>query len=131
MTTFPDSHHALLEAPIASLTTIGADGFPQSTLIWFLHDGGELKTSLNTTRLKTKNLLKRPQVNLLIPDPADPMRYLEVRGTARTEPDPDNSFAQKLGAKYGADLTAYDSPGDQRLTVTLEPKNVYAVDMNH
>src|SRR6202451_3128908 len=104
MTTFPDSHKDFLDMPVASLTTIGADGFPQSTLTWFLHDEGELKLSLNATRLKTKNLLKRPQVSLLILDFSDPMRYLEVRGTAKTEPDPDKSFAQKVGAKYDADL---------------------------
>ncbi len=131
MAMFPDSHQDLLDAPIASLTTIGGDGFPQSTLIWFLHDGGELRLSLNTSRLKTRNLLRRPQVSLLIVDPADPMRYLEVRGMARAQPDPDRAFAQRVGAKYGADLTAYDAPGDERLVVTIEPVNVYAVDMHH
>ncbi|HEX3804941.1 MAG TPA: PPOX class F420-dependent oxidoreductase [Solirubrobacteraceae bacterium] len=131
MTTFPDSHSEFLDFPVASLTTIGDDGFPQSTLTWFLHDGGELKLSLNATRLKTKNLLKRPQVSLLIIDFSDPMRYLEVRGTAKTEPDPDKSFAQKVGAKYDADLAAWDGPGEDRIVVTVEPKNIYAVDMHH
>jgi PPOX class probable F420-dependent enzyme len=130
MTTFPDSHSEFLDFPVASLTTIGADEFPQSTLIWFLHDEGELKLSLNKARLKTKNLLKRPQVSLLIIDFADPMRYLEVRGTAKAAPDPDKGFAQKVGAKYGADLAAWDAPGEERIVVTIEPKNVYAVDMH-
>lgn len=130
MTTFPDSHKEFLDFPVASLTTIGADGFPQSTLIWFLHDDGELKISLNKTRLKTKNLRKRPQVSLLIPDLNDQMKYLEVRGTARLEDDTDGSFAQKVGAKYGADLAAYDAPGDERVVATIEPTNIRAVNMN-
>jgi PPOX class probable F420-dependent enzyme len=130
MTTFPESHQQFLDFPTASLTTIGDDGFPQSTLIWFLHDEGELKVSLNKTRLKTKNLAKRPQVSLLIPDWNDQMKYLEVRGTAKLADDTDFAFAQKVGAKYGADLTAYDAPGDERVVVTIEPKNVYAVDMH-
>jgi PPOX class probable F420-dependent enzyme len=130
MTTFPDSHKEFLDFPVASLTTIGDDGFPQSTLIWFLHDEGELKVSLNKSRLKTKNLRKRPQVSLLILDLNDPMRYLEVRGTARLEEDPDGAFAQKVGVKYGADLAAYDAPGDERVVVTIEPDNVRAVDMH-
>src|ERR1700735_1033260 len=99
MTTFPDSHQDFLDMPVASLTTIGADGFPQSTLVWFLHDDGEIKISLNATRLKTKNLLKRPQVSVLIPDYNDQMRYLEVRGTATSEPDPGKAFASKVGEK--------------------------------
>src|SRR5579875_1691161 len=130
MTTFPDSHKDFLDFPVASLTTIGDDGFPQSTLLWFLHDDGELKISLNKTRLKTKNLRKRPQVSLLILDFSDPMRYLEVRGTARLEDDPDKSFAARVGAKYGADLEAYDAPGDERVVVTIEPTNIRAVDMH-
>jgi PPOX class probable F420-dependent enzyme len=130
MTTFPDSHKEFLDFPIASLTTIGDDGLPQSSLIWFLHDDGELKVSLNNTRLKVKNLRKRPQVSLLILDLNDPMRYLEVRGNAKLEDDADKSFAQKVGAKYGADLAAYDAPGDERVVVTIEPQNIRAVDMH-
>jgi PPOX class probable F420-dependent enzyme len=130
MTTFPDSHREFLDFPVASLTTIGDDGFPQSTLLWFLHDGGELKISLNKSRLKTKNLRKRPQVSLLIPDMNDQMKYLEVRGNARLEDDTDGSFAQKVGAKYGADLAAYDAPGDERVVATIEPHNIRAVDMH-
>ena len=65
-------------------------------------------------------------MSLLILDFSDPMRYLEVRGTAKTEPDPDKSFAQKVGAKYDADLAAWDDPGAERIVVTIEPKNVYA-----
>ncbi len=130
MTTFPESHREFLDFPTASLTTIGDDGFPQSTLIWFLHDDGELKISLSKTRLKTRNLRKRPQVSLLIPDWNDQMKYLEVRGTAKLEDDAEGVFAQKVGAKYSADLTAYDAPGDERVVVTIEPHNIYAVDMH-
>lgn len=130
MTTFPDSHREFLDFPVAALTTIGDDGFPQTTLVWFLHDEGELRISLNKSRLKTRNLRKRPQMSLLIMDWNDPMKYLEVRGTARIEDDPDRSFAQRVGAKYDADLTAYDAPGDERVVVTIEPANIYPVNMH-
>jgi len=129
MTTFPDTHRALLDAPVATLATMGGDGLPQLTEIWFLHDDGELKTSLNTSRLKTRNLQTRPECALLILDLEDPRRYLTVRGRAEIEPDDDYSFAAKLGAKYGADLKVHDGPGDSRVVVTIVPSNVYAVDM--
>jgi PPOX class probable F420-dependent enzyme len=93
MTSFPDSHRDLLDAEVASLATIGDDGFPQSTELWFLHEDGELKISLNTTRLKTRNLRKRPQCSLLLLDLKNPYRYLEVRGRARIQPDDDYAFA--------------------------------------
>ena len=130
MTTFPESHRDLLDAPVASLATIGSDGFPQLTEIWFLHDDGELKLSLNTSRLKTRNLLKRPQCSLLLLDLQNPYRYLEVRGNARIEADDDYAFARRLGAKYNADLKVHDQPGDSRVAITIEPTNVYAVDMS-
>jgi PPOX class probable F420-dependent enzyme len=130
MTTFPETHSALLDAPVATLATIGGDGLPQLTEVWFLHDEGELKTSLNTSRLKTRNLRERPECALLILDLEDPRRYLSVRGRAQIEPDDDYAFATKLGAKYGADLKVHDGPGDSRVVVTIVPANVYAVDMS-
>jgi PPOX class probable F420-dependent enzyme len=119
----------LLDAQVASLATIGSRGFPQVTAVWFLHDDGELKLSLNAARLKTRNLMKRPQCSLLILDLSNPYRYLEVRGNARLEPDDDYAFARRVGTKYDADLKAHDQPGEGRVTVTIDPVNVYAVDM--
>ena len=130
MTNFPDSHRDLLDAQVATLATIGGNGLPQLTEVWFLHDDGELKLSLNNSRLKTRNLTKRPQCSLLLLDLQNPYRYLEVRGNAKLEADDDYAFARKLGAKYDADLSVHDNPGDSRVVVTIEPANVYAVDMS-
>jgi hypothetical protein len=47
------------------------------------------------------------------------------------EPDADYAFAERVGAKYGgADLKDHDAPGEGRVVVTIEPANVFAVDMN-
>jgi PPOX class probable F420-dependent enzyme len=129
MIQIPDSHRDLLEAKFASLVTIGGDGFPQVTEIWFLYEDGELKLSLNDSRRKTKNLVARPKCSLFILDLANPYRYLDVRGRARIEPDDDYAFARRVGAKYDADLKVHDQPGESRVTVTIEPVNVYAVNM--
>jgi PPOX class probable F420-dependent enzyme len=129
MTTFPDSHRDLLEASVATLATIGNDGVPQLTEVWFLHDEGELKTSLNTSRLKTRNLQRRPECGLMILDLANPYRYLSVRGRAEIAPDDDYAFATKLGAKYNANVRDHDGPGESRVVVTIAPTHVYAVDM--
>jgi PPOX class probable F420-dependent enzyme len=130
MTSFPESHRDLLDAELATLATIAANGIPQQTVVWFLYEDDKLKLSLNSSRLKTKHLVKRPQCSLLVLDPAVAQRYLEVRGTAALEPDDDYAFARRLGAKYGgADLSEHDGPGDRRVIVTIEPSNVYAVDV--
>jgi PPOX class probable F420-dependent enzyme len=129
MTTFPESHQDLLDAQFATLATVGANGLPQLTEIWFLHDEGELKLSLNSSRVKTRNLRQRPQCSLFVLDLANPYRYLEVRGNAEIEPDDDYAFARKLGAKYDADLAVHDNPGESRVVVTVAPANIYAVNM--
>jgi PPOX class probable F420-dependent enzyme len=130
MDTFPDSHRDLLDAQVATLATIDDGGFPQLTEVWFLHDDGRLRISLNTSRRKTDNLRARPQCSLLLLDLANPYRYLELRGRARIEPDDDGAFAQRVGAKYGADLQQYDQPGESRVVVTIEPEKVHPVDMS-
>jgi PPOX class probable F420-dependent enzyme len=130
MTDFPESHRDLLNGQVASLATIGQNGFPQVTEIWFLHDDGEIKLSLNTSRLKTRNLRRDPKCSLLLLDLENPYRYLEVRGNAKVEPDDDYEFANRLGAKYNADLKVHDQPGESRVVVTIEPANVYPVDMS-
>ena len=44
-TDFPDSHRDLLDARFATLATLGRDGGPQLTEIWFLFEDGKVKTS--------------------------------------------------------------------------------------
>jgi len=126
----PDTHRDLLDARFATLATLGRDGAPQLTEVWFLHVDGEFKLSLNSARLKTRNLIARPSCSLFILDLANPYRYADIRGQARIEPDDDYSFADRVGAKYGSDLREHDRPGEGRVVVTVEPRNVFAVDMS-
>lgn len=130
MTVIPDSHRDLLEAQFATLATVGPDGRPQLSEIWFLAEGDTVRLSLNDSRQKTKNLTARPAANLFILDLAVPFRYLELRADAEVAPDDDYAFADKVGAKYGgADLRLHDKPGEKRVVVTLHPVRVNAVDM--
>jgi PPOX class probable F420-dependent enzyme len=129
MTDFPDSHRDLLDSEVATLATIDPSGYPQLSEVWFLFDG-EVKISLNTARLKTRNLKARPECSLFILDLANPYRYLEIRGRARIEPDEDYAFAAKVGAKYGGvEFWKMDQPGQLRTVVTIEPVNVWPVNM--
>jgi PPOX class probable F420-dependent enzyme len=128
--TVPEAFADLLDAPVATLATVGPDGRPQLSAVWFLHDGGELKVSLHTTRQKTRNLRRNPAVNLFVLDPENPMRYLEVRGDAEPADDADYAFADKVGAKYGgADLRQMDGDDQRRVVVTIRPARVVAVDL--
>ena len=130
MTLIPDSHLDLLESKFATLATIGRDGIPQLTEVWFLYEDGKVKVSLNRARLKTKNLMRRPQCSVFILDLANPRRYIDIRGNALLEDDDAYVFADRVGAKYdGADLRTRDQPGDRRVAVTVEPTYVFPVDL--
>ena len=124
MPEIPSSHRDLLDAQVATLATIGSDGRPQLSEMWFLADGDAVMLSLNTSRQKMKNLRANPAVTLLILDLANPYRYLEIRGDAEITPDDDYTFADRLGAKYQSDLRDRDQPGDTRVVVTIRPTRV-------
>jgi PPOX class probable F420-dependent enzyme len=111
---------------VATLATIGPDGYPQVTALWFLFDDdGTIKLSLNTARQKVKNLQIHPECTFFILGPSNPYRTLEIRARAEITPDVDYTFAKKLGAKYGgADLSTNDRPGETRVVVTLQPVKV-------
>jgi len=129
MPEIPASHRDLLDGQVATLATVGPDGRPQLSEVWFLADGDEVSLSLTTSRQKTRNLRANPAVNLFLLDLAVPYRYLELRGDAEVTADDDYAFADRLAAKYHADLRRVDKPGEQRVRVTIRPVRVNAVDM--
>lgn len=126
----PESHRDLLEAQVAVLATVGPDGRPQQSAVWFLAgEGGTVAISLNTTRQKAKNLMARRVADLLILDLQNPYRYVELRGDVEIIPDDDGAFARRVGDKYGADLSQHDRAGEGRVRIVLRPTRINAVDM--
>jgi PPOX class probable F420-dependent enzyme len=130
--TVPESHRDLLDSRFATLATVGPDGRPQVSEVWFLAEDDAVRVSLNVTRQKTKNLVANPAISVLLLDLANPLRYLELRGDADITPDDDYSFADRLAAKYGegVDLRQMDALGQTRVVVTVKPVRVVAVDMS-
>jgi PPOX class probable F420-dependent enzyme len=116
----------LLDAcEVVVLATVGADGFPHTSAVWFTHEpNGTIKMALHPDRQKTKNLQRRPECSLLFVDPANAYRTLEIRARATFEPDPDYLYAAKIDAKYRSDLRSMDRPGDVRVVATFAPLRV-------
>jgi PPOX class probable F420-dependent enzyme len=129
MPAIPASHRDLLDGQFATLGTVGPDGRPQLSEVWFLAEGDEVSISLNDSRQKTKNLTANPVVSVFLLDLAAPYRYLEIRGDAEITPDDDYAFADQVGAKYESDLRVHDQPGEGRVKVTVRPSRINAVDM--
>ncbi len=124
-----ESHRDLLDADVAVLATVGSDGRPQLSAVWFLAEGDTLAVSLNTARQKTKNLEANAIATLFILDRQNPYRYLEVRGDVTIEPDDNYVFTDRVGAKYQANMREHDGPSDRRVKVEIHPVRVNAVDM--
>ena len=93
----------LLERPLfASLGTIRPDDTVQVNPMWFAWDGEHVRFTHTTKRAKYRNVAHNPAMSLLVIDPDNPQRFLEVRG-ALTEviPDPTGAFYVQLGKRYG------------------------------
>ena len=77
----PESHRDLLTRPIHGvLTTMMPDGQPQSSLVWCDEDGACARVNTTRERQKGQNMQANPKVSLLIVDPEDTSRYIEIRG---------------------------------------------------
>ena len=78
----PASHLDLLECPpVAALTTVMPDGYPQTSVVWCDFDGRYLRINTMKGFQKERNMRRDPRVTVLCYDPLEPLRYLEVRGT--------------------------------------------------
>jgi len=61
---------------------MGGDGQPQSSLVWCDEDGECARINTTRERQKGRNMAANPKVSLLIGDPEDTSRYIEIRGEA-------------------------------------------------
>lgn len=92
----------LTDPNYGSLGTIRPDDTVQVNPMWFEYDGESIRFTHTTKRAKFRNLQHNPSMSLSIMDPANPYRYLELRGRlAEVVPDPEGAFYVVLGKRYG------------------------------
>jgi PPOX class probable F420-dependent enzyme len=124
----PESHRDLVVGPnVGSLSTLGGDGAPQVTAVWFLLDGDTLLFSLTTDRQKYRNAVRHPRVTLFVIDPNNSFRTLEIRGDASFEEDPGLVVFGRIVEGYGQDPVGFPAPRDNRVVLRLTPSRVVAV----
>src|SRR5689334_20821724 len=97
------------------LSTINPDGAPQSSVIWAKHDNGDLVFSTIRGRRKTLNMERDPRVSLCVYDPANPYRYVEVRGTVSLTEEGGPELIQELSHAYGGQPFTEPVPGVTRV----------------
>jgi PPOX class probable F420-dependent enzyme len=124
---FPDSHLDLLDQPgVGILSTLGPDGYPQTTAIWFIRDGDNIVTSVTTDRQKFKNAVRHPKVTFFVVDPTNQFRTIEIRGDLTSEPDPSLDTLRRVVAPHGLDLETFRGPKENRVTITVTPHHIVA-----
>jgi PPOX class probable F420-dependent enzyme len=97
----PADHRDLLTRPICGVfTTMGSDGQPQSSLVWVDLDGECARVNTTLQRLKGRNLLADARVSLLVVDPANTSRFIQIRGDAELITDGAVEHLDDLTRRY-------------------------------
>jgi PPOX class probable F420-dependent enzyme len=97
----PASHLDLLTRPICGvLTTMLPDGQPLSSLVWVDHDGEFARVNTTLQRQKGRNLLANPRLSLLVVDPDNTGRFIQVRGDAELVTDGALEHLDALTRRY-------------------------------
>src|SRR5262245_60399370 len=126
MAGIPEKFKDLLEKPaFANLATIMPDGAPQVTPVWCDFDGRHILVNTAKGRVKDRNMRANPRVALSIMDPANPYRYLEVRGkVAEVTEQGADAHIDKQAKKYlNVDKYPYRQPGEVRVIFKIVPEH--------
>ena len=107
----------------AYLATIMSDGSPQVTPIWFNTDDKHILINSAHGRVKDRNMRARPQFALVIADPDNPYRYVQIRGrVVEITHDGADAHIDALAGKYtGTPKYGNRRPGEQRITYKILP----------
>jgi PPOX class probable F420-dependent enzyme len=125
---FPKKYRDLLKDETRAfvyLATIMDDGTPQVTPVWFDSEDEFILINTAAGRIKDHNMQARPNVALVIQDPNDPYRYVQVRGKVvdRTTQGAD-AHIDRLSLKYlGNPVYQNRTPGMQRVIYKIQPES--------
>jgi PPOX class probable F420-dependent enzyme len=128
----PASHVDLLTRPVHGvLTTMMPDGQPQSSLVWVDFDGECPLVNTTLERQKGRNMLRNDRVSLLVVDPDNGSRFLQVRGCARLVREGAGEHLDRVTRKYTSHPCYYGHvyPEEQRdretrVIVRIKPSRV-------
>ena len=125
----PDSHADLLTRPLHGvLTTMSPDGQPQSSLVWV--DAADDVAVINTTleRQKGRNMRANRSVNLLVVDPENTSRYIQIRGDAELTTEGALEHIDAITRKYTSHpaFYGYIYPAERRARETRVVCRIHA-----
>ena len=117
----------------ASLGTVRPNGSARVTPVWCDLEGEFVILNTAKGRHQDKNIRRDGRVALVIVDPENPYRYLEIRGHAveTFEKDADLHL-DKMSKKYlGTDQYPYKQPGEVRVLYKVQVEQVHGYNFPH
>jgi PPOX class probable F420-dependent enzyme len=140
-TEIPPSHRDLVDCPAAAaLTTVGADGYPHTSVVWCDFDGECIRVNTMRGFVKDRNMRRDPLVTLLCFDPHEPLRYLEVRGRVIEITEAGalqhldrlaSAYAGRPVHFFGDSIPARFAETEFPVIFRIRPAHVVAVDATH
>lgn len=112
--------------------TVGADGTPAITPVWFVLDDDTLAFTTGGSTAKIKNVRRSPRAALCVTDDEPPFSYAEFRGDVTLSDDPDEllRIATAAGEKYMGPEQAEEfgrrNGVSGELVVRLHPTKIHA-----
>jgi PPOX class probable F420-dependent enzyme len=96
-----DRQTRFVEKPrIARLATIGRDGAPLVTPVWYALEDGDFLVLTDAGSQKHRNIERDPRVELCIDDERPPYHTVLVRGRAAIEPERGPEWRLALAVRY-------------------------------
>jgi PPOX class probable F420-dependent enzyme len=108
------------------------DGQPQSSIVWTDYDGAYIYINTTLERQKGRNMCSNPKVALLVIDPQNDSRWIEIRGNVvEIRHDGAEDHADRLTQQYAGKQRFYGDiyPAEQkqketRVIFKIEPTRV-------
>ncbi|MDT4974459.1 MAG: hypothetical protein QOG98_217 [Pseudonocardiales bacterium] len=108
-----------------TVATLMRDGSPQTSVLWATYDGDDLLLSTIIGRAKERNWRRDPRTSVLIHDPNDPNRYVEVRGSVSMTTEGGPELINRLSLTYyGEPYTGDEGTDLVRVVARLTPSRV-------
>ncbi|MFZ1866605.1 MAG: PPOX class F420-dependent oxidoreductase [Polyangiales bacterium] len=127
MKEIPKAFADILKKPsFAHLSTLMADGGPQSSPVWIDTDGSQLVVNSAEGRVKDRNIRRDPRVAISVADPENPYRCLMIRGrVSKITKDGADEHINRMAKKYmGVDEYPFRQPGEVRVLYYIDPESV-------
>jgi PPOX class probable F420-dependent enzyme len=122
---------------VAVLGTIGRDGAPVLTPIWYVYRDGRLLMRTGKASVKAKNIERDPRVTVCVQDERPPYASITLHGRATIEPE-EAGLASDIARRYlggiaGAaylKVAAENVQESEEVTLAVTPERVLSQDFS-